>query len=910
MFSKEITHFDMRFIVNDKLSEKYPSLSFGITVGKRVDNTKRSTALEQILSGLKVQIQKRFQDIKLQDEPKITNWRTIFEEMGAKTFKSSMEQILDKALKNKGIEPVDNLARIRDYFMLKWQLPIMCFSLNNIYGDIHLDFDGKKIFYRDQGSVLTKKWNNEQLERGSLNKETIDVVMIIENLGILSEEELKMKTHELAVMIQRYCGGAEFESDIIRPPRKEKDLGVLGLAELEGVEELVVSEEEVQMNAAVKEVLDKKEVEVDQGIEKKLDVQTSPEADSSIESDVKPKPECEIEDFKHEPIDRNSLKSRIKVLLQEACKKAYPHADISTLSIDYPRDPGMGDYACSIALKLSKQLVKQPMQIAEKIIENLEAVQFIGEANAMMPGFINIKIARPWIESKLKDLAGEKELYDNTLGSSESIVIDYSSPNIAKPLGVHHLLSTVIGQTIYNLYKALGFKMIGVNHLGDWGTQFGMLIYAYKTWGNKKAVDKNPIPELLKLYVKFNEEVEQDPAMADKGREEFKKLEEGNEENIKLWEWFKELSLADLKKTYATLGISFDEYIGESFYRDKMSPIVEKGITEGVFKDGEGGSLIAEFEDEKMAPCVIKKSDGATLYSTRDITTLDYRMKRWMPSQVLYVVDTAQNLHFKQVFDIAQRLKLTGNAKLHHIAFGRMRLPDRSMSTRKGNVVLLDDLLKEALEKAAEIVKEKSKDLDKKERAEVAKKIAIGAIKYNILSQNRTTDITFDWDKMLSIEGNSAPYLQYTYARCASILRKYDDEILGDIKKKKGKKQEDLVEEINEDPQTTLFDALEKVDGYDDGMKPFDHPKEQAVARLLVKFQEYLVIAAEDYKPNLFTNYLYELAREFNSFYTTLSVLKAETKHVKLARVNLTKAVSKALKEGLRILGIEAPEKM
>ncbi|MBU1445757.1 arginine--tRNA ligase [Patescibacteria group bacterium] len=782
-------------------------------------------------------------------------------------------------------------------------MPIMCFALNDIYGDIHLDIDGKKIFYHDQGSILTNKWNSEQLERGSLNKETVDVVMIIENLGILQEEELKVKTHELAVMIQRYCGGAEFEEDIIRAPRKEKDLGVLGLAELEGIKDIqepVSNDDEAKMNAAVKEVLNN--VDVESKVE--MSVDEKPEVELPEESPI------QIEDFKHEPIDRNSLKSRIKVLLKEACEKAYPHADISTLSIDYPRDPGMGDYACSIALKLSKQLVKEPMLIAEKIVSNIEAVQFIGEASVMTPGFINIKIARSWLENKLQDLAGEKELYDNTLGSSESIVIDYSSPNVAKPLGVHHLLSTVIGQTIYNIYKSLGFKAIGVNHLGDWGTQFGMLIYAYKTWGNKKLVEKNPIPELLKLYVKFNEEVEKDAAMADKGREEFKKLEEGDEENTKLWEWFKELSIADLKKTYATLGISFDEYIGESFYRDKMDAIVQKGLEKGVFKEGEGGSVIAEFTDENMAPCVIKKSDGATLYATRDLATLDYRMKRWMPSQVLYVVDTAQNLHFKQVFDIAQRMGLTGNAKLHHISFGRMRLPDRSMSTRKGNVVLLEDLLKDALEKSIEIVDEKSKDLDKKQRAEVAKKIAIGAIKYNILSQNRTTDITFDWDKMLSIEGNSAPYLQYTYARCASILRKYDEANLGDKNNKKGKKKEELTEDPNEDLQTTLFDALEKVDGYDDGMKPFDHPKEQMVARLLVKFQEYLVLAAEEYRPNLFTNYLYELAREFNSFYTTLSVLQAETKHVKLARINITKVVAKALKEGLGIIGIEAPEKM
>lgn len=880
----------MRFIVSEEFAEEYPSFSFGLLIVKQVDNAKKSSALKQILDGLRVQIKKTHSRSDISKSPKIENIRTVFSEINAKTYLSSMEALLDKVLKDKDIPFDNNLRRICDYFMIKWQIPITPFSLDDIYQDIELVREKKNIFYRDGGGSLTKKWNSIMLERGQLHSETRNTLFVIENAGILSSEELREKTHELATMIQKYCGGAEFEEDIIKSPRKEKDLDVRGLTEFTPKEEESKPEPEVKQPEPL----------------------AMPEPRQTESKQAKPEPEpakppAHDQTGENEVIDKNSLKARIVAQLLEAIKKTYPTANVHKLSVEYPPDPELGDYACSIAMKLSKQLLKDPVSIASRIVENIEPLQFIDSAEVTPPGFINIKIARNWIETRIKDIAEGTPLYDNTLGGHMAVLIDYSSPNIAKPLGVHHLLSTIIGNSLYKIYKNLGFKCIGINHLGDWGTQFGKLIYAYKNWGNKKMIEKDPIPELLKLYVKFHENAEQDPSLEDKAREEFKKLEENNDENVELWKWFKDLSMRELEKAYKTLNIEFDEYTGESFYNDKMQPLVEEGVQKGIFREGERGALIVEFENEDIPPYMIKKSDGATLYSTRDLATIQYRIKRFNPNQILYVVDNSQSLHFKQLFKTAEMLGFD-NIKLMHIGFGRMRLPDRSMSTRKGNVVLLDELIAQGIEKAEKIVREKSSEMQKKEREQVAKQIAIGAIKYNILSQNRTTDITFDWEKMLSLEGNSAPYLQYTCARAESILQKYNEMAREGVKTKTKKSKEKEPEEEN--PQTTLFDALEKMEGYDDSMKPFEHPSEMSVARLLIKFQEYMVLAAEEYKPNLLANFLYSLAKEFNAFYSAVSVLQAESKHVRLARLNLTKAVARVLRDGMKSLGIEVPERM
>lgn len=884
----------MRFVVSEEFTNEYPTFSFGVLVAKKVDNTKKNSALKQILDGLRVQIKNAHKKHDFSKSPKITNIRKVFKEINAKTYLSSTESLLDKVLKDKEIPFDNNLQRICDYFMIKWQIPITLFSLDDIFRDIELVKDKKDIFYRDGGGKLSKKWNSVMFDRGSVHSGTQNIVFILENAGILSNEELIEKMHELAVMVQKYCGGQEFEEDIIKAPRKEKDLGVQGLTEFEPPEE---ASKTTKGSAEPEEKPEKRQLKK---TEEAHIPQQAPRQNKTQESK------------NTGTVDTNSLKARLAIQLQEAIRKAYPTVTVKDLAIEYPPDPELGDYACSIAMKLSKQLLKNPIVIAEKIIKNIEPLQFIESVKVVPPGFINVTVSRSWIESKIKDFAEGAHLYDNTLGGHQAVVIDYSSPNIAKPLGVHHLLSTVIGHSLYNIYKSLGFKCMGINHLGDWGTQFGKLIYAYKNWGDRKAIEKDPIPELLKLYVRFHEEAEQDKGLDDKAREEFKKLEENNDENVELWKWFKDLSMVELEKTYKKLNIEFDEYTGESFYNDKMKSLIEEGTEKGVFTQGEQGALIVEFEDESLPPYMIRKSDGTTLYSTRDLATIKYRIQRFNPNQIIYVVDNSQSLHFKQLFETARMLGFD-DVKLVHINFGHMRLPDRSMSTRKGNVVLLEDLISQGIEKAREIVKEKSKGLPKKQQEVVAEKIALGSIKYNILCQNRTTDIMFNWDKILSVEGNSAPYLQYTYARGESILQKYNEmtreagKTNRESKSKKTKNDKDVKEE---NTQTTLFEVLDNIQGKGEGSKPFDHPSEMIVARLLVKFQEYIVLAAEEYKPNLLANYLYELARGFNNFYNSVSVLQAESKHVRLARLNLTKAVTRVLKEGMLMLGIDVPERM
>ncbi|NIA02200.1 MAG: arginine--tRNA ligase, partial [Nitrospirae bacterium] len=439
-------------------------------------------------------------------------------------------------------------------------------------------------------------------------------------------------------------------------------------------------------------------------------------------------------------------------------------------------------------------------------------------------------------------------------------------------LGVHHLLSTIIGQSLYNIYKFLGYNCIGLNYIGDWGTQFGKLTYAYKEWGDKKTIEKNPIDELLKLYVKFHEEAEKNPELEQKGRDEFKKLEEGDKENTKLWKWICKVSLEEVQKTYDNLGgIHFDLIQGESFFNDKMGAILEEGKKDKVFEKGEEGALIIKFENEKYPPYLVQKSDGASLYATRDLAQMKYREETWHPEKILLVIDVAQSLYLQQLFETTEMMGLT-KAEPVHVVFGRMQFKDKKMSTRKGNIVLLDEVLKEAVEKAKKIVEEKNRDLKNKD--EVAHKVGIGAVKYTILSQNRTTNITFDWEKMLSLEGNSAPYLQYTYARAKSILRK-----TGKIETQ----EEETTEKITEKTATLL--------------------------RHLVKFKEYIVYTAQEYKPNILANYLHELAQKFNSFYNNVPVLRAPEKE-REARLKIVEATSQVLKNGLTLLGVELTEEM
>lgn len=567
------------------------------------------------------------------------------------------------------------------------------------------------------------------------------------------------------------------------------------------------------------------------------------------------------------------LKEKIRALVSKAVKES--------VKIEYPAELTHGDYATNAAFGLGKKMKKNPREAADELAKKIVRPPWISKIECAGAGFLNFFLAEDFLTKFLDDAMQEGARFGaSEIQKGKTVVTDTSHPNVAKPMGAHHLLSTIIGNALNRIFAAVGYRVIRDNYLGDWGTQFGKLIWAYKTWGNEAAVKKNPIPELLKLYVKFHDEAEKNAELEEKGREEFKKMEKGNRENRALWKRIVDLSLNEFKKIWDRLDVSFDCIHGESFYEDKMEEIIEMGKKKGVFVTGEGGALIAPLDHLKIPPCLIRKSDGATLYATRDLARTKYWEDAWRPDLMVIVADSAQTLHFRQFFEVAKMLGIT-NAQNTHIVFGRMRFPEKRMSTRKGNIVLLEDLLDEAEEGAYKIVCEKNPELPEAKKREVARRVGIGAVKYAVLSQNRLTDVTFTWEKMLSLEGNSGPYLQYGYARGKSILRKI---------KGRQSKVKDVIP-----AKAGIYILREK--------------EEVAVARLLPKFPEIVAQAAEEFKPNLIANYLYELASRFNSFYAALPVLQAKPE-VRAVRLKLVEAVALTLKNGLALLGIEAPEEM
>ncbi len=588
--------------------------------------------------------------------------------------------------------------------------------------------------------------------------------------------------------------------------------------------------------------------------------------------------------------------SELTKSLQKAVAKVTGEST-DNIQITEATEKTFGDYSTNVALLLAKPLKKNPRELAEEIIKALAKGKLIEKTEIAGPGFINF-----WLKDQVFAKAFEK-LYKKVeqkkygklkIGKGKISITDTSNPNVAKPMGVHHLLATIIGQVVNHLIKTCGYKLIKDNYLGDWGTQFGKLIVAIRKWGNMETIKKDPIPELLKLYIQFHNEAEKHPELEDEGRAEFKKLEDGHEENRKTWEWIRKISLGEFKKIWDRLGVSFDMIHGEGYYEDKMPTVLEEGLRKGIMVKGEKGSLIISMNDPNLPPCIVQKSDGATTYATRDLARIKDWKETYHADIGVVLCDIAQKLHHDQVNEAADKLGWnTGESVRVH--FGRMSFPEGAMSTRKGNVVMLEDVLDEGEKRALEKIEEHKSELPSEEKKELARKMGIGAIKYNILSQNRFKNYTFDWDQMLSFEGNSAPYLQYAYTRTQSVVRKAP--LPNPLLKERGQ------------------NTLEKKDARipspsGGGLGRGLETEEKSLIKKLLNYEDTIEQSLKQYKPNLLCTYLFGLAQCFSHFYNNLRVLDAETEEKKSLRLCLVVATGYVLKHGLNLLGIEVPERM
>ena len=543
--------------------------------------------------------------------------------------------------------------------------------------------------------------------------------------------------------------------------------------------------------------------------------------------------------------------------------------------IEIPKDTNNGDYAFP-CFRLAKELKKAPQIIANDIKSNIQVDENIIEKVEVAGGYLNFYIHQELMTKEvLEEIANHEAYGKSEIGKGKNIVIDYSAPNIAKPFHIGHLRSTVIGGALYNIYKYLGYHTIGVNHLGDYGTQFGKLIEGYKLWGKEYNIEEDPINELTKIYIRINQVCKEDEKVLEQCRMNFKLLEDGDPYCTEIWEKFRKLSLKEFQRVYDLLGSQFDSWNGEAFYSDKMPEVIEILEKSGKLIESQGAKII-DLEDKGIStPCIIQKSNGSTTYATRDLAAILYRARTYDFDKALYVVSYEQTLHFKQVFEVAKLLgideKYTNGLK--HVPFGMVSLPTGKMSTREGNIVKLEELLNEAIERAKSIIEEKNPELENKD--EVAKKVGVGAVIFNDLSNSRIKDEVFDWNQILNFQGETGPYVQYTYVRTKSVLEK-----AGYMPKIKDIQFEKLLDEASKN-----------------------------IIKLLYNFENILEQVTEKEEPSILARYLIELAKGFSNFYNDNKIL-VEDKDIQNARIYLTYAVGKVLKTGSQLLGIEMPNKM
>ncbi len=534
-----------------------------------------------------------------------------------------------------------------------------------------------------------------------------------------------------------------------------------------------------------------------------------------------------------------------------------------------PKDSKNGDYSLP-CFRFAKISGKSPVAVAQELKDKIVLPEGIEKVESLA-GYLNFYTDKKvFVKTALEKVLEKKQDYGKSdIGKGKTVCIDYSSVNIAKPFHIGHLSSTAIGGALYRIFGFLGYNTVGINHLGDWGTQFGKMLAAYKLWGDAEKVEKGGVAALLELYVRFHKEAENNPELDDLARSWFKKIEDFDEEATTLFNKFKELTLAEAFKVYDRLRIKFDSYAGESFYNDKLDAVVNELEAKGLLRESEGAKVV-DLEAYNMPPCIIVKSDGASLYSTRDIAAALYRKKTYDFDKCLYVVAYQQNLHFKQWFKVIELMGYPWAKDLEHIAFGMVSLPDGAIKSRAGNVVFLEDVLNRAVEKSLQVITEKSPDLENKK--EIAEQVGVGAVIFSVLYNNRIKDIVFNYDKVLNFDGETGPYVQYTHARCCSVLAK------GTLGREKD------------------FSAL-------------DNEESVEVVKLLDTFPDAVREAADKREPCVLSRHIVELAKAYNKFYLAHRIINAP-EGAKNVRLMLTSAVRQVIKNGLTLLGMGAPEKM
>lgn len=538
--------------------------------------------------------------------------------------------------------------------------------------------------------------------------------------------------------------------------------------------------------------------------------------------------------------------------------------------IEIPPKPEMGDYAFP-CFQLAKSFRKAPNMISAELKTKINGEGF-EKVEALGP-YLNFFMDKgAFAKTAIEKILLEGDSYGTSkIGKGKNITIDFSSPNIAKPFHVGHLFSTAIGNALYKMFNSQGYNSVGINHLGDWGTQFGKLISAYKRWVDEDALEKEPIKELLRIYVKFHDEAEKDPSLEDEGRMYFKKLEDGSPEEIALWEKFKNQSLREFESVYKLLGVKFDSYAGESFYNDKMDSVVKELEEKNLLVESNGAKVVM-LEEENMPPCIILKGDGATIYATRDLAAAFYRKKTYDFYKSIYVVGSPQALHFKQVFKTIEKMGYDWAKDCEHVGFGLVKFADRKLSTRKGEVIFLEELLNESISKTLEIINEKNPELENKE--EVAEKVGIGAVIFTYLKNKREKDIVFNWNEMLNFDGETGPYVQYTYARGKSILRK--------------------AENLNGEADYSALNSTEEFE----------------LVKTLSNFNEAILYGLDKLEPSILTRYIIDVAKAFNKFYNAHNIMATEDEKLKIARLKMVAATCQVIKNGLALLGIKVVEKM